>query len=152
MGTRDIETDRGFNSCEEEPEAPQVDSRARLAAASREAPGSDNVRKYNPYLKLDALRKVASGPDRRTLFARARVPDEFLVELSQAGVLRVRGKLETNCGIQHESGELVCCHSGGEPALDCRLPSCPYAALMRMRLVMRLRAAYALERSRLAGP
>ena len=97
---------------------------------------------------LDELRKVAASPDRWKLFHRAEPADEYLVLLSEANILRARGLKETGCQMDWETGEAVC-HETGEAALDCRSLWCPFAALMRMRLVHRLRGAYARERKRL---
>lgn len=103
-----------------------------------------------PYRSLDELRRVANGPQRYKLFVRAAVSNEYLVVLSQAGVIVARGRRETRCTLNASSGELRC-YLGHEPADDCRLRQCRYAALMRMRLLVRLREAYALERKRLVG-
>lgn len=97
---------------------------------------------------LDELRKVAASPDRWKLFQRAEPADEYLVLLSEAKILRTQGLKETGCQMDWKTGEAVC-QAKGEAVLDCRNSWCPFAALMRMRLVHRLRGAYARERKRL---
>lgn len=95
---------------------------------------------------LDDLRRTAST-DRWKLFRRAAPSDEYLIKLSEAGVLKTRGFPETSCRLI--DGEAICDNNGEPRTLDCRQAWCPYAALMRMRLIVRLRAAYARERRRL---
>ena len=113
---------------------------------------SDNpITRRDSLLRLDLIRRV-SETQRHKLFVRAVPPDEWLIDLSEAGVIRTRGSAETNCTANAATGESVCVfqHSR-EPKIDCRQPWCPFAATMRMRLITRLRAVYALERRRLRG-
>lgn len=93
--------------------------------------------------ELDAVRRVFREHPRK-LFARAAPNDEYLHKLSEAGVIKTKGRAEIIC-VGNE------CFEPEEPHGDCRAKDCPYAALMRMRLTIRLRAAYAHARNRLVG-
>lgn len=97
--------------------------------------------------RLDEIRRVADQ-DKSRLFLRAVPTQDYLVLLSQAGLLSARGQPETDCHLDADSGEARCYHNG-DPGKDCRQSWCRYAVLMRMRLLNRLGAAYALERRRL---
>lgn len=99
--------------------------------------------------RLDEVRRVARQ-DKARLFLRAVPTQEYLVLLSQAGILSARGVQETGCHLDAASGEARCYHNG-DPGKDCRQSWCRYAVLMRMRLLHRLGAAYARERRRLVG-
>lgn len=96
--------------------------------------------------RLDEVRRVARH-DRASLFRRAVPTQDYLLLLGQAGVLNVRGLPETTCHLNAVTGEAHCCHNG-DPGVDCRQSWCKYATLMRMRLLVRLGQAYALERRR----
>lgn len=98
--------------------------------------------------RLDEVRRVADTNKAR-LFRRAVPTIDYLILLSTAGVLHAKGLKETECRIDIETGEQMCEYNGA-PGLDCRLPSCPFGALMRMRLITRLGEAYAREKNRLA--
>lgn len=67
--------------------------------------------------------------------------------LSEAGVLKAPAQTETVCYVD-QNGEEHCNHDGSR-RLDCRQPWCKFAALMSMRLAMRLSEAYARERKKL---
>ena len=98
---------------------------------------------------LDEIRRVhASNPSK--LWRRAVVTDEYIAALSAAGLLSAQGLQETDCRMDVATGELLCNHTGS-PDLDCRVPACPYGELMRLRLVWRLRGAYARERKKHVG-
>jgi len=96
---------------------------------------------------LDELRRVARQEKAR-LFLRAVPTQEYLVLLSNAGVLSARMIPETECHLNASTGESHCEHTG-DPGKDCRQAWCQYAKLMRMRLLNRLGLAYALERKKL---
>lgn len=98
--------------------------------------------------RLDELRRV-DRRDRARLFLRAVPTTEYLLLLSQAGILSARGQRETDCYLIAETGEPVCNSQPGNPHLDCRQSWCPASALNRMRLITRLGAAYAHERKAL---
>lgn len=141
MGSRSSTLNGGTPKCAEDTEALQEHDAESLEAA-------DEARLDKSL--LDLVRLAASRPETRTrLFVRATPQEEELRLLSEAGVLRTRGRKITNCRVDTETGERLCVSTVKEPELDCRVPQCPYAAIMRTRLVTRLRAAYALERKKL---
>lgn len=98
--------------------------------------------------RLDEIRRVARQ-DKARLFLRAVPGTEYLLLLSQAGILSARGQRETDCYLIAETGEPVCNSQPGNPQYDCRQSWCPAAALNRMRLITRLGVAYAHERKAL---
>lgn len=114
----------------------------RKAEETREAvhPGLTDI------ARLDEIRRVARQEPAR-LFLRAVPTQDYLVLLSQAGVLKARTNGETSCHLVAETGEAVCEHNG-DPGVDCRQSWCRYATLMRMRLLYRLGEAYARARRR----
>lgn len=135
------ETDR----CESETEEVQGREPQDLSGDLAAGRSPRQVAAQKHLARLDEVRRVARL-DRAKLFLRAAVSIDYLVLLSQAGVLVARGVAQTNCAVIN--GELKCVHNG-EPRMDCRQPWCRYGALMRMRLVNRLSEAYALERKKL---
>lgn len=100
---------------------------------------------------IDKIRRVGQTSDKHRLFGRAVPPDWYLIALAKARVLRIYGLAETPCKIDTGTGELYCFRKGEPRHEDCRQPSCQFGELMRMRLIIRLRAAYARERRKLVG-
>lgn len=89
---------------------------------------------------------------RLRLFGSAVPTTEELFRAAREGHLKMRGKREwRGCNLDWNTGEANCCRRGLRPPHDdCRQWYCPHADLMRTRLLVRLRAAYALERRKVA--
>ena len=108
-----------------------------------------SVNEHDRYPILDEIRRV-NEENPGQLFRSAVVEEDHLLLLAQAGVIKVRGRIETNCAVDPQTGEVFCVHNG-EPGPDCRLPACKYHALMRQRIILRLAAAYAAARRKHVG-